>query len=515
MTSTSLLKSNNLVSTLTISFFALFLFAAVYDMSLFSQTINTLFGQAAESFGSFWQWLMVANLALALGIAASPFGRMKLGRQSKPDISAFRWISMIMCTLLAGGGVFWSAAEPVYHFLSPSPAYGGVDENSLAAATAALSQSFLHWGFLAWAVLGTLATVVLMHAHYEKGLKLRPRALLYPLFGDRFENHWFGAVVDACSIVGVAAGTIGPIGFLASQLGYSVEVLFGIENVLSTQIMILVVVVAIYSLSAFTGMDKGLQWLSKINVLGALGLLMFVLLLGPTAFIFDAFFNAFGSYIGHFSAMSVEADSVGWMTNWTWFFWGWFIGFAPMMAIFIAKISRGRSIRMLVLAVAIGSPIATNFWFTALGGTGIFFELTNPGAVSEALTGAGLPGVLIAILQQLPLQVIIVPAFLLLTTTFVATTGDSMAYSIAVVTSEDSTPSKYNRLFWALMLGIVAAVLLTAGNGGLAALQSFIVITAVPVSLLIATTLISAPLTLRKMQLANQTEHTSSEQVFG
>ncbi len=169
MTSTSLLKSNNLVSTLTISFFALFLFAAVYDMSLFSQTINALFGQAAESFGSFWQWLMVANLALALGIAASPFGRMKLGRQSKPDISAFRWISMIMCTLLAGGGVFWSAAEPVYHFLSPSPAYGGVDENSLAAATAALSQSFLHWGFLAWAVLGTLATVVLMHAHYEKG----------------------------------------------------------------------------------------------------------------------------------------------------------------------------------------------------------------------------------------------------------------------------------------------------------------------------------------------------------
>lgn len=170
---------------------------------------------------------------------------------------------------------------------------------------------------------------------------------------------------------------------------------------------------------------------------------------------------------------------------------------------------------MLVLAVAIGSPIATNFWFTALGGTGIFFELTNPGAVSEALTGAGLPGVLIAILQQLPLQVIIVPAFLLLTTTFVATTGDSMAYSIAVVTSENSTPSKYNRLFWALMLGIVAAVLLTAGNGGLAALQSFIVITAVPVSLLIATTLISAPLTLRKMQLANQTEHTSSERVFG
>ncbi|AMG29175.1 BCCT transporter [Grimontia hollisae] len=512
---TSLFKSEKLVSTLTIGFFALFLFAAMYDMSLFSQSINTLFGYAADGFGTFWQWLMVANLALALLVAVSPYGGMKLGKQSKPDISAFRWIAMIMCTLLAGGGVFWSAAEPVYHFMSPSPAYDGVDENSLAAVTAALSQSFLHWGFLAWAVLGTLATIVLMHAHYEKGLKLRPRALLYPLFGERFEKHWFGAVVDACSIVGVAAGTIGPIGFLASQLGYSVEVLFGVENELGTQIFILMGVVAIYSLSAFTGMDKGLQWLSKLNVLGALALLVVVLVLGPTSFIFDSFFHAFGSYIGNFSAMSIEANSADWMTSWTWFFWGWFIGFAPMMAIFIAKISRGRSIRMLVVAVAVGSPIVTNFWFTALGGTGIFFELTDPGSISDAMSGAGLPGILIATLQQLPLQLILVPAFLILTTTFVATTGDSMAYSIAVVTSEDSTPSKYNRLFWALLLGIVAAVLLMAGNGGLAALQSFIVITAVPVSLLIATTLISAPITLVKMQPVSEEMEANGEKVFG
>lgn len=503
MTFTFLFKAEKLVSTLTISFFALFLFAAVYDMSLFSQTINQIFGLVANEFGVFWQWLMVANLTLALVIAVSPFGKLKLGAQQKPDISAFRWISMIMCTLLAGGGVFWSAAEPVYHFLSPSPSYSGIEQHTEAAATAALSQSFLHWGFLAWAVLGTLATIVLMHAHYEKGLKLRPRALLYPLFGERFEKHWFGAVVDACSIVGVAAGTIGPIGFLASQLGFSIEALFGIENTMSTQVMILMAVVAIYSLSAFTGMDKGLQWLSKLNVLGALALLLFVLVLGPTSFIFGSFVTAFGSYLEHFSSMSLDTEKAAWMTNWTWFFWGWFIGFAPMMAIFIAKISRGRSIRVLILAVAVGSPIVTNFWFTALGGTGIFFELTNPGAISGPMAGAGLPGVLIATLQQLPLQFILVPAFLILTTTFVATTGDSMAYSIAVVTSEDAAPSKYQRLFWAVMLGVVAAVLLSAGNGGLAALQSFIVITAVPVSLLIATTLISAPVALKCMSATN------------
>lgn len=332
-----------------------------------------------------------------------------------------------------------------------------------------------------------------------KGLKLRPRALLAPIFGDRLENHWFGAVVDACSIIGVAAGTIGPIGFLASQLGYSIESLTGLENTLSLQVVLLLAIVFVYSMSAFSGMDKGLQWLSKVNVLGAIALLVCVLALGPTQFIFGAFTHAFGDYLANFGALSVGDFNTGWMQGWTWFFWGWFIGFAPMMAIFIAKISEGRTIRELILAISICAPIATNFWFSALGGTGIYFELTQPGSISGPLAGAGLPAVLIAMLQQLPLQVILVPAFLLLTTTFVATTGDSMAFSIAVVTSQQSTPSKWHRLFWAIMLGVVAAILLIAGEGSLDALQSFIVITAVPVSLLIATTLLCAPMTVIRM----------------
>ncbi|WP_394209598.1 BCCT family transporter [Enterovibrio calviensis] len=510
MTFKSLISSDKLVSTLTIGFFSAFLLAATMDISRFSEIINTLFAKSAHFFGPFWQWLMVGNFLLALFIAISPAGRMTLGNKTQPDISTFRWLSMIMCTLLAGGGVFWSAAEPVYHFISAPPAFSELSSTTEGAVSSALGQSFFHWGFLAWAVLGTLSTIILMHAHHKKGLKLRPRALLYPLFGKKLENHWFGAVVDTFSIVGVAAGTIGPIGFLASQLGYSVESLFGVANTLTLQIGILFAVVAVYSISAFTGMDKGLQWLSKMNVIGAVALLVAVLILGPTTFIFEQFGSAFGSYIVNFPALSLGDHSAGWMTGWTWFFWGWFIGFAPMMAIFIAKISDGRSIRNLVFAVAICAPIATNFWFSALGGTGIFFELSQPGSISGPLAEAGLPAVLIAMLQQLPLQAILVPAFLVLTTTFVATTGDSMAYSIAVVTSKDATPSKYHRLFWAMTLGVVAAVLLLAGEGGLGALQSFIVITAVPVSLLVASTLICAPITIRQMMIQRKQENSSN-----
>ncbi|MFT5879771.1 MAG: glycine betaine transporter [Moritella sp.] len=499
--------SDKLVPALTIGFISLFLLAAIIDLSRFTQLIQHLFSAAAGQFGYFWQWLMVINFAIALCIAVSRYGKTRMGVQTKPTIGTFRWLAMIMCTLLAGGGVFWSAAEPIYHFITPPVSYPDIAGSTVAAVVPALSQSFLHWGFLAWSVLGTLATIVLMYAHHNHGIKLRPRALLFPILGDRLENHWFGAVIDACSIIAVAAGTIGPIGFLASQLGYSLEVLTGIKNDVSSQLMILAGVVTIYSLSAASGMDKGLQWLSRLNVIGAFVLLVAILVLGPTQFIFEQFGNAFAGYLQHMPTMSLTTESPEWNVWWTWFFWGWFIGFAPMMAIFIARISEGRSIRELVLAVAVGAPIVTNFWFSVLGGTGIFLELQTPGIISGPLSDAGLPAVLLATLQQLPLSGILLPAFLVLTTTFVVTTGDSMAYSIAMVVSGDNEPDRKHRLFWAVIMGCVAAVLLLAGDGGLNALQSFIVITAVPVSFVVAATLLTGPIAAIKMTKAQNARH--------
>ena len=491
---------DKLVPTLTIGFISLFLLASVIDLSLVTSVIQSMFTSATSHFGYSWQWLMVINFIVAVLIAVTRYGKIRMGQQTKPTIGTFRWLAMIMCTLLAGGGVFWSAAEPIFHFITPPPSFPYVAGSSAEAVAPALSQSFLHWGFLAWAALGTLATIVLMYAHHQGGVKLRPRALLYPLLGDRLENHWVGSVIDACSIIAVAAGTIGPIGFLASQLGYSLEAVVGIENSVTSQLGILAVVVAVYSISAFTGMDKGLQWLSRLNVIGAFSLLLAMLVFGPTQFIFEHFGSAFAMYLQQLPEMSLNTNAPEWNSWWTWFFWGWFIGFAPMMAIFIARISEGRSIRELILTVAIGAPVVTNFWFTVLGGTGIFFELQSPGSISGPLNAAGLPAVLLATLSQLPFSSLLVPAFLVLTTTFVVTTGDSMAYSISMVVSGNNEPKKSQRLFWAIAMGCVAAVLLVAGDGGLNALQSFIVVTAVPVSLLVAATLITGPLAVMRMQ---------------
>lgn len=287
--------SDKLVPTLTIGFILLFLLAALVDLSTFTATIQTMFMSASTMFGLWWQWLMIITFVLALIIAMSSYGKIKMGGEEKPTFGTFKWVAMIMCTLLAGGGVFWSAAEPIFHFITPSPSFSDVTGGTLAAVTPALSQSFLHWGFLAWAVLGTLSTIILMYAHYNCGIKLRPRALLYPILGTKLENHWLGSLIDACSIIAVAAGTIGPIGFLATQLSYSITVLTGLESSLMSQIGILSVIVAIYSISAFSGMDKGLQWLSRMNVIGAVTLLVAILVLGPTSFIFTEFGIAFGN----------------------------------------------------------------------------------------------------------------------------------------------------------------------------------------------------------------------------
>lgn len=191
--------------------------------------------------------------------------------------------------------------------------------------------------------------------------------------------------------------------------------------------------------------------------------------------------------------MATYRGDEAWLSWWTVFFWGWFLGYGPMMAIFIARISRGRTIRQLVCAVSIIAPLITCFWFTVVGGSGLAFEISNPGSVSAAFEGFNLPASLLAITQQLPYPTVISILFLLLTAIFIITTGDSMTYTISVVISGNSEPSTAIRAFWGIMMGISALILISMGSGGITALQSFIVITAVPVSLILLPSLWNAP----------------------
>ncbi|MDP4549535.1 BCCT family transporter [Alkalihalobacillus macyae] len=479
----------------------LFVFLALFDISLVENLVSSSFAWSATYFGAFWQVLMLATFFVGIGLAFSKYGKIKLGGIDKPELSLYKWLSIIMATLLAGGGVFWAAAEPMYHFLTvpPSQDGNGIEAGTQGAVDTALAQSFMHWGFLAWAILGTISAVVMMYGHYHRGMPMKPRTLLYPIFGEKIRNSWFGTLVDAFSVIAVAAGTIGPIGFLGLQASYGLQEIFGIPNQFSTQFSIILAVVVVSTISAITGLYKGIQYLSSFNVRLAIGLMVFIVIFGPGGFILDHFISGFGVYITEFVTMSTFRADTGWLSFWTVFFWGWFIGYGPMMAILVSRISRGRTIRDIIIAVSIFAPVISTFWFTVLGGSGIFFELTNAGSISEALNAAGNPAAMFAITEQFPLANIISPLFLLLTILFVVTTSDSMSYTIAMAVTGEGDPKRWLRVFWAILMGSVAVILLITGDSGITQLQNFIVVTAVPVSLLLLPMIWLAPKVAREL----------------
>ncbi|GEL78425.1 BCCT family transporter [Tenuibacillus multivorans] len=471
-------------------FLVLFILLAFLMPEFTTKVVNNSFNFSATYFGLFWQLLMLATLIVGLILMFTRYGRVKLGKKEEPQFSNFRWIAMVLTTLLASGGVFWAASEPMSHYITTPPLFSAENLSEWDRAIPGLAQAFFHWGFSAWAVLGTVATIVLMYAHYHKGMPLKPRTILYPIFGDKIfkRYNFFGLAADVTSIIAVAAGTIGAIGFLGLQAAYAFEQIFGVPSTLFMQIAFIVILITIATISAITGVDKGIQLLSRFNVAFAVILMILILIVGPTLFVLDAFLTAEAFQIQNYIMMSLTRGDTEWLNWWTVFFWGWFIGFGPMMSIFIARISRGRTIRELIVAVAIISPIVSNFWFATLGGSGVFFEMGEPGIISGPLNDIGQEAAVMAILNQLPASSWFAFGFLIITIIFVATTADSMAYASAVAVTGNDDPSKYVRVFWALIFGAVAVALLSIGGGddsSIGMLQNFIVVSAVPVSILL------------------------------
>lgn len=488
------------VTFISLGILAVFVLATLVFPNQSADAINDGFAFSAKWVGLYWQGLLLATFLCSIALALTPYAKARLGGPMKPEYGRFKWVAMIMCTLLAGGGVFWAAAEPISHYISPPPYYGKPSGDPTQAANIALGQSFVHWGFLAWAILGSLGAIVMTHAT-SKGMPIRPRTLLYPIMGRKVLTSWIGTVADVVSIIAVIAGTVGPIGFLGLQVSYGISRLFGIPNNYGTQLVIIAVLTGVAAFSVSSGLSKGIQIMSRLNVWLALGLMGAVLVLGSAGYIFKSFIGGFGVYMQNFIPTSLYQGDQGWAAGWTVFFFAWFLGYAPLMAIFVATISRGRSVRELILFTAVLPPIVTCFWFTVLGGTGIMFEQQNPGSISGPLASDGLPAVVMTIAEQLPFSGIIAMGFLILTVMFVATTADSMSYSIAQSCSVSGEPSTKLRAAWAVTMGVAAAVLISIGDGGISALQSFIVITAVPVGFIMLPSIFAAPVFVRRMAL--------------
>ncbi len=466
------------------------LFSIIFPESI-AQLVDQGFNLSITYFGAYWQLLLLATFIVGLVLSLSKYGKVRLGNVDKPQLSFFQWASIITASGLGAGAIFWAAAEPMYYFLETPPMYKGVDSATADAIQPALAQSFMDWGFTSWAAYGSISAIIIMYAHHNKGLSLRPRTLVYPIFGEK-HSKW-GIAVDVFCILGAAAGAIGTIGFFGFQFSYWLHDLLGTPDSFIMQLSAVAVLIIIVVISAVTGLEKGIQFFSKFNVWLAVLLGAFILLAGPGGFIVDQFIASYGTFADNFLNMSTFRGDNEWLGAWMLFFFGWFIGFGPLMAILVARVSRGRTIREIFFVVSIVAAVSSHVWFTIVGGSGLFFEMASTGSVSEPLLEFGLPAAIIATAGQLPLGTIVVTAFLLITITFVVTTADSMSYSLSMAVTGEGDPPKIMRAFWAIIMGTIAIILINIGEGSVGALQSFIIITAVPISIIMLPSLWGAP----------------------
>jgi choline-glycine betaine transporter len=473
-----------------------FVLLSLINLDAVTAMVNTGFDLSIKYFGAYWQILLFFTFAVGLVLSISRYGNVRLGTLTKPEGSFFQWASIIVVSGLGAGGVFWAAAEPIYYFMEVPPMHSNISPGTNEAIAPALAQSYMSWGFTAWAVYGAISAIIIMYAHYHKGMPLKPRTLLYPILGDKILTSKWGTLADAICIIGAAAGTVGTIGFFGLQVSYSANQIIGLPDNPVVQVSMIVGLIIVVAISTITGIDRGIQWLSKVNVILAVIIGVFILVFGPGRFIIDSFISSFGFYVSEFVNISSFRQDEAWLSWWMLFFFGWFIGYGPMMAILIARISKGRSIREIFIVVSVVASLTSNFWFTILGGSGIFYELNNAGSVSGPLFENGLPAAIIAIAQQLPLGTIMPMIFLVLTILFVITTVDSMSYSLAMGVTGEGDPPNFVRVFWSVLMGAISIILInlgSGGSGGVGALQSFVVIAAVPVSILLLPSLWHAP----------------------
>ncbi|WP_166243341.1 glycine betaine uptake BCCT transporter [Paenibacillus turpanensis] len=441
-----------------------------------------------KTFG--WYYLITTFLFLvfALILAFSRYGKIRLGQDDdEPEYSYFTWLAMLFSAGMGIGLVFWGVAEPVYHYLSPPE---GIQGSTPQAAQAALRYSFFHWGLQPWAIY-TVSALGLAYANFRKGRSNLISATLYPLLGDRV-NGGLGKAIDSFAVIATVFGVATSLGLGAMQINGGLHFLVGVPRTISSQLLIVLVVTVLFLISASTGLDKGIKYLSNLNLGFASLLLLFVIVMGPTFFIIEALTTTIGSYIGNLIPMSfrmtpfTERTFVG---AWTIFYWAWWILWSPFVGSFIARVSKGRTIREFVTGVLFVPTFLSMIWFSAFGGTALQHEMFVGRKISEAVN-EDMTLALFVMLQQLPLSSIVIILATLLIITFFITSADSATFVLGMLTSNGSDhPKKSIKFIWGILVSAIASVLLL--SGGLNGVQTASIVMALPFSVIMILMIIS------------------------
>ncbi len=448
--------------------------------------IAALLAEVSERFGWFYFIAVLAYLLFVIAIAASRYGDIRLGPDdSKPEFHVLSWASMLFAAGIGIDLLFFSVSEPLFHFLMPLEAEPG----SIAAARQAMELTFLHWGLSGWGVY-TLVGMSLAYFSYRHGLPLTIRSALQPLFGRRIHGP-LGHGVDTAAVLGTVFGIATSLGIGIIQLNFGLNYMFGIPESLLTQTALAVLIVVFAAVSAVTGVDRGIRRLSEFNMSLALLLLLFVLVGGNSVLLLNALVSNVGDYLSGFLRLSTDTHAfdrpVDWLNAWTVFFWAWWIAWGPFVGLFLARISRGRTIRQFVagtLLLPLGFMMA---WMSFIGNSAIDVVIQDPDG-SFARGALEHPGSSIYLFfESLPLVGLTTVVVSVLAIVFFVTSGDSGSLVLSNLTVDmqgsQQDPPGWVRIMWAAIIGVLTLALLFAD--GLNALQSAVVIMGLPFAIVL------------------------------
>jgi choline/glycine/proline betaine transport protein len=381
------------------------------------------------------------------------------------------------------GLVFYGVAEPLSHFANPKP---GVTGTEIELAQQAMSQTFLHWGVHAWAIY-VVVGLALAYAIHRRGRPISIRWTLEPLLGKRIRGGW-GNLIDVIALVGTVFGVATSLGLGVLQISAGLEKAGVAEASLTTQIVVIVVVIGFTILSLVSGIGRGMKWLSTTNLLLAAVLLVFLLIVGPTAFLFREFVQSMGNYLQNFLGLSFTVSAYAgeageqWQASWTTFYWGWWMSWAPFVGVFIARVSKGRTVREFVAGVMLVPTVLTFLWFSVLGGNAIYRELYGQGGLIRSDGSVSADSALFDLIAGLPAGTALTFGVILLIGIFFVTSADSGALVMSMIATGGSTePPKRTRIFFALLASFLAIALLI--TGGLQTLQTAAILSALPFSI--------------------------------
>lgn len=453
--------------------------------SLFGELAGEVFNQLQSFITHRFRWLFIilmnVTVVFSLYIALSRYGDIRLGHQTEhPEYSLLSWFGMLFSAGIGIGLLYWGTAEPLYHFMSPPMGQA----ETVEAAKQAMSISFLHWGIHAWALYCVVA-LSLAYFHYRRGLPLSIRSVLYPLIGQKIYGKW-GHVVDTLAVFGTMFGVVTSLGLGAMQINAGFSNVFGIPNNVPVQLCLIAIITAMATLSVMMGLDKGIKRLSDINIVLTVLLLGFMLFFGPTQFIIDSFIENIGNYVSQLIPLGFWSEAYSntdWQANWTIFYWAWWVSWSPFVGIFVARISRGRTIREFIFGVLFIPMLLLFFWFTTFGGSAVHMELMGNYGLIEAVK-ADYGSAIFKLIEYYPLTKPLTLVIVVMIMLWFVTSSDSASFVIDMLTAGgDTNPPKIQRLFWALSQGVIAAVLLVAG--GLSALQAVAIIAGFPFAIVV------------------------------